>query len=154
MGSSPFDCTSIPSLVARGFLCREATLLPVADALADLHAAACRSDVSNSLFRPRFARPYESLRLHPRRRQANSATAPRTSGSCLLLHLTSPLRVAQMQDVHSLLFFRFAAKLSLVHSFSLRGSGFRRRLIQARGGLCREATLPLWLTLLYPSQNL
>ncbi len=44
-----------------------------------------------------------------------------------------PLRVAKMQDVHSLLVFRLAAKLSLVHSFSLRVSGFRRRLMQARG---------------------
>ena len=51
-------------------------------------------------------------------------TAPRTSGSCLLLHLTSPLRVAKMQDVHSLLVFRFAAKLSPVHSFLLRGINF------------------------------
>lgn len=85
---------------------------------------------------------FESLRLHHRRRKANSATAPRISGSCLLLHLTSPLRVATMQDVHSLLFFRFVAKLSLVHSFSLRGSGFRRRLIQAREFLCREGTPP------------
>ena len=33
-----------------------------------------------------------------------------------------PLRVAKMQDVHSPLIFRFAAKLSLVHSFSLRGA--------------------------------
>ena len=31
-----------------------------------------------------------------------------------------------MQDVHSLLVFRSAAKLSLVHSFLLRGGGFRR----------------------------
>ena len=51
-------------------------------------------------------------------------TAPRTSGSCLLLHLTSTLRVAKMQDVHSLLVFRFAAKLSPVHSFLLRGINF------------------------------
>ena len=45
------------------------------------------------------------------------------------LHLCLPLtlRVAKMQDVHSLLVFRSAAKLSLVHSFLLRGGGFRRR---------------------------
>ena len=44
------------------------------------------------------------------------------------LHLCLPLtlRVAKMQDVHSLLVFRSAAKLSLVHSFLLRGGGFRR----------------------------
>ena len=58
-----------------------------------------------------------------------------------------------MQDVHSLLVFRFAAKLSLVHSFSLRGSGFRR-VYASEGFLCREGTLSLYLTLLYPSQNL
>ena len=36
----------------------------------------------------------------------------------------APLRVAKMQDVHSLLVFRFAAKLSPVHSFLLRGINF------------------------------
>ena len=36
----------------------------------------------------------------------------------------APLRVAKMQDVHSLLVFRFAAKLSPVHSFLLRGLNF------------------------------
>ncbi len=49
------------------------------------------------------------------------------SGSCLHMHLAAPLRVAKMQDVRSLLVFRFAAKLSLTHSFSLRGCGSRRR---------------------------
>ena len=36
----------------------------------------------------------------------------------------APLRVAKMQDVHSLPVFRFAAKLSPVHSFLLRGINF------------------------------
>ena len=50
----------------------------------------------------------------------------------LHLYLPLTLRVAKMQDVHSLLVFRSAAKLSLVHSFLLRGGGFRRRLFYAR----------------------
>ena len=49
------------------------------------------------------------------------------SGSCSHIHLAAPLRVAKMQDVRSLPVFRFAAKLSLPHSFSLRGCGLRRR---------------------------
>lgn len=54
-------------------------------------------------------------------------SSPKFSGSCSHIHLAAPLRVAKMQEVHSLLVFRFATKLSLTHSFSLRGCGSRRR---------------------------
>ncbi len=58
----------------------------------------------------------------------------------------APLRVAKMQDVHSLLVFRFVAKLSLVHSFLLRGINFAEVLflwrIRSRRDLIGAAAEP------------
>ena len=50
----------------------------------------------------------------------------------------APLRVAKMQDVHSLLVFRFAAKLSPVHSFLLRAINFAEVLFLWRIRLRRD----------------
>ena len=66
------------------------------------------------------------------------------------LHLCLPLtlRVAKMQDVHSLLVFRSTAKLSLVHSFLLRGGGFRRRCFP-QGNFRSKPTVSPWVFCIY-----
>ena len=57
-------------------------------------------------------------------------------------------RVAKMQDVHSLLVFRSAAKLSLILSFLLRVGGFRRRCF-TQGTFRSKPTAMPWVSCSY-----
>ena len=81
----------------------------------------CKTIARSLIFAPRRRLPPPLLSA----RQFSLKTHGITVG---FLHLCLPLtlRVAKMQDVHSLLVFRSATKLSLVLSFLLRGGGFRR----------------------------
>lgn len=108
------------------------TLLPTCTRRRADQMSAIRCSVLASLV---LTSPFDCTIVAARR---TPQTAPRTSGSCLLLHLTSPLRVAKMQDVHSLLVFRFAAKLSPVHSFLLRAINFAEVLFLWRIRLRRD----------------
>ena len=100
----------------------------------------CKTIAHSLIFAPRRRLPPPLLSV----RQFSLKTRGITVG---FLHLCLPLtlRVAKMQDVHSLL---VPAELSLILSFLLRGGGFRRRCFP-QGNFCSKPTASPWVSCTY-----
>ncbi len=103
----------------------------------------CKTIARSLIFAPR-------RRLPPPLLSARHFSLKTRGTAAGFLHLCLPLtlRVAKMQDVHSLLVFRSAAKLSLIHSFLLRGGGFRRRCFPQGTFRSKPAASP-WVSCIY-----